>query len=438
MKKILPWSLILLLLAACGGAVDEAAPVERPVLTVATPTAAPALPLDSGSQAELPPPLIAAPESAGEETPADSSPGRLPLWSPDHFGYGAQSHAVVGDPALTMYVLRNQLGLEWVKVQLEWPLVQPEPDVYNWFFYDGVVAEAQAQGLYLMFSIVNAPPWSRADGITHGPPDDYNDFTNFLRQLLARYPQQIHAIEVWNEQNLDREWTTAAGIVPEDYVRFLALAYETIKSIDPDIMVISGALSPTGDGDWVRWAHDFDYLDRALAAGMLNYSDCVGAHHNGYNVPPDVRVQDTNSLTKAQTAYFRGPFDNQFTGDRPNHLWTFKSTIDGYVERIRQYDSDMKLCVTEFGWASSEGYDVYPEGFGFAVDNTLEEQAEYIVQAFQLMRNSGDVWLAFLFNFDFGNKGGGPTDDPVPYSIVDINGAPRPAFFAVADMDKTR
>ena len=92
--------------------------------------------------------------------------------------------------------------------------------------------------------------------------------------------------------------------------------------------------------------------------------------------------------------------------------------------------------VTEFGWASSEGYDAPPEGFGFAVDNTLEEQAEYIVQAFQQMHDSGDVWLTFLFNFDFGNKGSGPQDDPVPYSIVDINGVPRPAFGAVADMEK--
>ena len=61
---------------------------------------------------------------------------------------------------------------------------------------------------------------------------------------------------------------------------------------------------------------------------------------------------------------------------------------------------NMKLCVTEFGWASSEGYDAPPEGFEFALDNTLDEQAQYIVQAYQQMHDSGDVWLAFLFNYD--------------------------------------
>jgi hypothetical protein len=52
------------------------------------------------------------------------------------------------------------------------------------------------------------------------------------------------------------------------------------------------------------------------------------------------------------------------------------------------------------------------------------------------MNDSGNIWLAFLFNFDFGNKGSGPTDDPVPYSIIDTAGIPRPAYGAVADMPK--
>jgi hypothetical protein len=54
------------------------------------------------------------------------------------------------------------------------------------------------------------------------------------------------------------------------------------------------------------------------------------------------------------------------------------------------------------------------------------------------MRDSGAVWLSFLFNADFGNKGGGPTDDPVPYSIIDGQGMPRPAFDAVGAMEKTQ
>lgn len=434
--KLLVFLTILALLAvACGGGeTAEPAVEEQPAAvaspTLAQPTTAPTLP---------PPPVSVAGEQgaeAGTDVEGAAAPAAEPNiirpWPRDKFGYGIQVHgnATVGDPAETMNVVRNQLGLDWIKAQIQWWLIHPSPDAGQWFFYDAVVDEAARHDLNLMLSVVGAPAWTRAAGGENGPPDDYNQYAQFLTELINRYPGKIGAIEVWNEQNLDREWATANGVSPEDYVRFLQAAYDAIKAADPNIVVISGALAPTGDGDWVRWADDFAWLDRALAAGLLNYADCVGVHHNGYNIAPDVAFDQAGSTAEAATAQFRGPFDN------PHHSWSFKTTLDTYAQKIQAVDANARLCVTEFGWASSEGYDTAPTGFEFANDNTLAEQAQYITQAFQQMHDSGNVWLAFLFNFDFGNKGSGPTDDPVPYSIVDTNGIPRPAFGAVADMPK--
>jgi hypothetical protein len=430
------WLTLLLFVVACGGEDEPASPAAQEQVLLPTPT------LSVDVPTPIPPPPVIVIEESGDSSDAEPAPpevvNRIRPWPVDKFGYGIQIHgdATYGDAGRVMDVVRNQLGLNWIKVQLQWQFVHPEPGVEQWFFYDDTIQKAVEQDLNIMLSVVKAPAWTRAAGNPIGPPDDYNEYASFLTELINRYPNQIGAIEVWNEQNLDREWQTANGTSPEDYVRFLQVAYETIKAADPNIVVISGALSPTGPGDWVRWADDFEYMDRALAAGMLNYADCVGAHHNGYNVPPDVRVEDTNTLPESQTAEFRGPFDNQYTNGVLNHLWTFKTTIDGYVERIQAVDPAMKLCITEFGWASSEGYDVVPDTFEFANDNTLQEQADYIVQAYQQTRDSGNVWLVFLFNFDYGNKGTGPEDDPVPYSIIDTIGAPRPAFGAIAAMDK--
>ncbi len=428
--KLFVMFVMLALLAACGGQATEPAVEEQPAAIASPtlamqPTTAPTLP---------PPPVSVAGEEAGtavEAAPAEAN--ILRPWPRNKFGYGVQVHgnATVGDPAETMNVVRHQLGLDWIKAQIQWWLVHPSPDAGQWFFYDAVVDEAAKHDLNLMLSVVGAPAWTRAAGGENGPPDDYNHYTQFLTELINRHPGKIGAIEVWNEQNLDREWATANGVNPEDYVRFLQAAHGAIKAADPNIIVISGALAPTGDGDWVRWADDFAWLDRALAAGLLNYADCVGVHHNGYNIGPDVPFDQAGSTAEAATAQFRGPFDN------PHHSWSFKTTLDTYAQKIKAIDPNAQLCVTEFGWASSEGYDTVPTGFEFANDNTLAEQAQYITQAFQQMHDSGNVWLAFLFNFDFGNKGGGPTDDPVPYSIVDTNGIPRPAFGAIAEMQKS-
>jgi hypothetical protein len=437
---LLAMLLLVLALAACGGGAAEpevaatAYPGQLPQATLPAETGA-TLPPPAVVEEALPTPTLApaggevAPEAAPTQAPAVAGP-----FPADQFGYGIQIHgnATVGNPADTMTAVHDQLGMNWVKAQIQWWLVEPEQNdaTDQWFFYDAVIDEAHNKGLRLMLSVVGAPAWTRAAGGENGPPDDYNEYARFLTELIDRHPGKIDAIEVWNEQNLDREWTSANGISPEDYVRFLQVAYETIKAKDPNIIVISGALSPTGTGDWVQWADDFEYMDRALAAGMLNYADCVGAHHNGYNIGPDVAWDETGSSPKAATATFRGPFDN------PHHSWSFYSTLTTYAEKVQAVDPNKKLCVTEFGWATSEGYDQYPEGFEFAQDNTLQDQADYIVQAFAQMNESDDVWLAFLFNFDFGNKGGGPTDDPVPYSIIDTQGIPRPAFGAVAAMPK--
>ena len=430
----------LMALAACGG--EEAAPEPTAPLEGQPPAAT-----ETGETAvaTMPPPVIAgeilptptlAPATEGEApevaVPADRPEVSAPFPA-DQFGYGIQIHgnATVGNPADTMTAVHDQLGMSWVKGQIQWWLVEPDAAGEDqWFFYDAIIDEAHNKGLRLMLSVVGAPAWTRAAGGENGPPDDYNEYARFLGEMIDRHPGKIDAIEVWNEQNLDREWTSANGISPEDYVRFLQVAYETIKAKDPDIIVISGALSPTGTGDWIKWADDFEYLDRALAAGLLNYADCVGAHHNGYNIGPDVAYDAAGATAKATTATFRGPFDN------PHHSWSLKTTLDTYAQKVQAIDPNKKLCVTEFGWASSEGYTEIPTGFEFARDNTLQEQADYIVQAFTQMHDSGNIWLAFLFNFDFGNKGSGPTDDPVPYSIVDTAGVPRPAYGALSGMPK--
>ncbi len=143
-----------------------------------------------------------------------------------------------------------------------------------------------------MLSVVTAPDWAREPGNQRldevGPPADPQTYANFLITMLYRYPGQIHAIEVWNEMNIDREWASIYGLNAQNYVNLLRAAYTAIKSVDPGIIVISGALSPTGVNDGVGAYDDFVYMDMLIQAGLLDTIDCVGAHHNGYNIGPNV------------------------------------------------------------------------------------------------------------------------------------------------------
>ena len=336
-----------------------------------------------------------------------------------------------------MREVSEKLGLEWYKQQVRWEDFERERGRYDWTVLDLTMPSAARFGLKVMLSVVTAPDWAREPGVDlskHGPPANSQDYVNFVTAILRRYPGMVHAIEVWNEQNLDREWTSTRGLSAPDYVNLLRQTYQAVKNIDPGVIVISGALSPTGgwtepDGR-VSAIDDFSYMDALIAAGMLNYADCVGAHHNGYNIGPSVTW---DNVPPNPSATFRGPFDN------PHHSWSFRSTLETYANKIRLAGSDLKLCVTEFGWASTEDLGGYPPGFEFANDNTLEEQRLWTIEALDNMERWGTVWLAFLWNFNYGPQAGwDPTNDNVPYSIIGKDWNFRPVYDALREWQAER
>jgi len=390
------------------------------------------------SAAEVATPTVELVEPAAVQ-PTSTSEAGLPTVPPaeEVFGYGIAIHGTGGGDVDYMMGQVESLGLGWIKQQIKWADFEGNPGQMDWSGFDWVVDTAEKRGIKVMFSVVDAPHWSRTyfdDDQEGGPPDDLARLADFLGRLVDRYQGRIHAIEVWNEQNLDREWDTAEGVNAEQYVEMLRLAYQAIKSRDPNIIVISGALSPVGasatdpgNPSRVVYMDDFDYFDRMIAAGLLDYCDCVGAHHNGINMPPDVAWDEGYN---DPTAQFRGPFDN------PDHSWSFKSTLWGYHDRIAAAGSDKPLCITEFGWATAEGFDGYPPGFEFALDNTLAEQAQWDVEAFQLMRKWGFVRLAYLWNLNYSQLGWGPEDPNAPYAIIDFQGIARPAYGDIGEMEK--
>jgi hypothetical protein len=322
----------------------------------------------------------------------------------------------------------DKLGFEWIKQQVRWELIEPERGQYDWTQLDIGLASASDRGVKVLLSVVTAPDWAREPGVDltqHGPPANMQDYANFIDAMVRRYPGQIHAIEIWNEQNLDREWTSAKGLIPANYVEMLRISYQTIKAIDPGIVVISGALSPTGFDNRVNAWDDFAYMDAMIAAGMLNYADCVGAHHNGINVGPSYTW---DAVPNDPTASFRGPFDN------PHHSWTFRSTLQGYAFRIQQAGGDQKLCVTEFGWASTQDLGVTRPGFEFAADNSLDEQRDWTIEAINNMVEWDIVQIATLWNLNYGPQAGwDPNNDNVAYSIIGKDWNFRPVYDALRE-----
>jgi hypothetical protein len=334
----------------------------------------------------------------------------------------------------------KQLKLNWVKMQIEWQRIEQEKGKIDFGALDIELPMLNKANIKVMLSIAKAPAWARDKGaktkpdpngdLHDGPPADPKDLANFITAILNRYPGMVHAIEVWNEVNLDREWTTnPQALDPKRYVTLLQTARDAIRAVDPNIVIISAALSPTGANVAGRAMDDFAYFDLLVKAGMLQYADCVGAHHNGINVPPDA---DYQRIPNRPNARYRGPWDN------PNHSWAFKSTLEGYAKRVAAAGSKLKLCVTEFGWPSAQGLKgKVRAGFEFAADNSLSDQADFTDKAISLMQQWGTVRLAFLWNLNYAAQAGfdlqGPTGDNVAWSILGTDYQPRPVWQKIVD-----
>ncbi len=328
-----------------------------------------------------PAPVAAAPAAAAP-APAAAAPAKSYPTAPGAFGYGIQIDPW-GDRAGAIAATKA-MGFNWIKFQLPWKDYEGAPGQRG--FPDDAVNQINGAGIKVLLSVVKAPNWARpgnTDFSVEGPPADPNTYAAYVGALAGHMKGRIGAIEVWNEQNLWYEW----GREPLDvnrYVDLLCKAYSAIKAADPSIVVVSGAMTPTGLNDGSTAIDDLVYLQRMYAAGAKRCFDAVGAHPSGYNNPPDARFGYSN------------PAEPSFK----NHpSFFFRDTMERYrAVMVANGDGGKRIWPTEFGWASTGS--PHP-GYEYAAQNSAEEQAQFIVQAYQMMKNWGWVGPAFLWNLNY-------------------------------------
>jgi hypothetical protein len=105
--------------------------------------------------------------------------------------------------------------------------------------------------------------------------------------------------------------------------------------------------------------------------------------------------------------------------------------MEGYRNvMVANGDGAKTIWPTEFGWAVSGN----PRpGYEYARDNTLEEQAQWTVQAYQQAKGWGWVGAMFLWNLDYGVTAAGT--ELAAFALL-TPGGPVPAYAALANMPK--
>jgi polysaccharide biosynthesis protein PslG len=368
----------------------------------------PAAPLSIRDPARLPnTDLTLAFESEG---PVALAPSSYRANSPE---YGMNVF-LAGNPLTTDRDLQQltHVGFGWQKSLFQWRQIEGAgKGLFDWSESDRVVAASQRAGVKIIARIDFQPAWARADGATNGPPDNVHDFADFISAFVDRYRAgspygTVHAIEIWNEPNLDREWGGAPinRQAAAAYVGLLKAGYEAAKQADPSITVISAGLSPTcTDNDQAR--PDDLYLQWMYDAGAHAYFDVLGAHGAGYDKPPSASPQESANL---------------HNGCR---VFTFRRVEDLRAVMERNGDAQKQVWLLEFGWTTDQ---VHPAYAWHAV--TPETHGAYLVDAYRWAKQHWSPWIGVMVLWNLPDPNWGPDREEYWWSVAQPDGTPRPAL----------
>jgi hypothetical protein len=330
--------------------------------------------------------------------------------------YGFAAQVVAGQADKTVQATKDA-GFGWLTQQVRWDGLQPTPTTkIDWGQLDAATEATSAAGINMLFSVVAAPKWAAAPGSQF--PARPDDFVQFLTQMVTRYKGKVQAYEIWNEENFATE-VGPGHINAGSYVELLKASYQAIKAIDPDIIVVSGAPTPTGVNDPNIAMDDAAYLQQMYAyqdGAVKAYFDVLGAHPEGYANPPEENVGNhTQANFSTHPSFF------------------FRRLEDYRAIMVQAGDGNKKIWATETGYDSNPQA---PQGYEYARGLTEQQQADYLTREIKYAR-ANYPWLGVMFIWNLNFQAVVPqTDEKWGFGVLKSDYTPRPAYTALQRMQK--
>jgi len=170
--------------------------------------------------------------------------------------------------------------------QVAWNQIATSRGTYNWSKFDTWINVAQQHNVGLMYSFGHTPAWSNSAGSGTKPPDNLQDWDDFVRAAVTRSAGRIKVWEIWNEPNASNFWTGTTA----QLVTMAQRAYNIIKGVDPNAIVVSAV--PQGSSA-------YQWMDGYLAAGGGAYADVIAFH--GYVNPNSVESSLNTLINNMQS-----------------------------------------------------------------------------------------------------------------------------------------
>jgi hypothetical protein len=317
------------------------------------------------------------------------------------------------------YGLMSQAGVQSLRLQFGWPVVQKAPGpcqaetrtgICDWRVYDGIIGGAAAQGIQAFPYLLNVPPFVSEDPET--PPVRSSEareaWAGFVEAAVRRYgpggaywsgdyqvdhpgaePVPIEDWQIWNEPSATPFWPPKPK--PREYGQLVKLTSEAITAVDPGAYVVLGGVfgTPIEEIGGIPMPKFLRALYRT--PNIERYFDAAAIHPYG----PDL------NRVRMQVGWARD--EMRRAGDRNADLW-----------------------ISEIGWASDHVHNqlgVGPKG-----------QARLLTKMFKMFRDKRSKWnIAGVSWYAWQD-----TDNPDfcdfcrRSGLIDIDSRPKPSYEAFA------
>src|SRR6266851_1654680 len=145
------------------------------------------------SQTPAPAPTAADPAApVSTPTALDPSPAFLPLVNPSAVSSPSYAMSMFlwghADSTGRDLSLATSAGFSWQKTLFQWREIEGNcKGCFNWTEADRVVKASNQAGVKVIGRLDFEPMWSRKDQAHNAPPDNYQDYADFVSAFVSRY-----------------------------------------------------------------------------------------------------------------------------------------------------------------------------------------------------------------------------------------------------------
>lgn len=256
--------------------------------------------------------------------------------------------------------LMEDIGVEWVRMEVRWDYVEPARGHYQWNETDRIVKNLRHLGINIQIVVDHPPVWAH-------PIETFNhDFAGFMRLLVQRYkPLGVRHWEIFNEPNLPGYgWPFRYDDIifaARFYASVLETANVAIREHDSHAVIMNAGLSPDG-------IDPFHFLEILYGAIGRECFDVLAFHPYGQmHHLPDLTQKIRTIMMRHEDGAKPIWFNEYGTGDDEERAALLKllaeqiGTLDGFIWfSLRDLKrSGWHFGLVDYNWQKKPDYEQF-------------------------------------------------------------------------------